>query len=65
MAIYVDTELYNRAAKAIAALEPCPFAGVVTVDQIKIVLGEVADIWPAAIADDDDETPTLTNTKKT
>jgi hypothetical protein len=49
MTIYVETEVYNRIAKALAAIEPCPFAGRVTPDQIKIVLGEVADVWPMAI----------------
>ena len=34
------------------ALDPCPFAGKVTADQVKIVLGNVANIWPASIAMD-------------
>jgi len=40
MAIYFENESFNGAARAIAALKPCPFAGVVTVDQVKIALGE-------------------------
>jgi hypothetical protein len=46
--IYVSTENYRRAAEAIAALEPCPFQGRITADQVKIALGEVGNIWPAS-----------------
>jgi hypothetical protein len=52
MAIIVETESYNRAAEALAALKACPFAGIVTTDQVKLALGELLDIWPASIADD-------------
>jgi hypothetical protein len=52
MAVYVQNEAYNRAAEAIAAIEPCPFAGKVTAEQVKIALGELLDIWPASIAVD-------------
>jgi hypothetical protein len=47
--IYVATARENRIAEAIAALTPCPFHGYITADQVKIVLGEVGDIWPASI----------------
>jgi predicted amidohydrolase len=50
MARYIKTKLFNRAAAKIAALKPCPFAGVVTVDQVKLALGECLDIWPESIA---------------
>ncbi len=50
MAFYVENETYNRLALAIAALEPCPFAGKVTDDQVKVTLSEHLDIWPASIA---------------
>lgn len=50
MATYLKTETLNRAAEIIAALEPCPFAGVVTADQVKIALGEHLDVWPESIA---------------
>jgi hypothetical protein len=50
MAIYVENELFDRVAEAIVALEPCPFAGKVTVDQIKLALADAADIWPVSIA---------------
>lgn len=49
MAIYVENGLLDGVAEAIASLEPCPFAGKVTADQIKIVLGEVGDVWPGSI----------------
>lgn len=52
MAIYVENELFDHVAKVIAALEPCPFAGKVTADQIKIALADATDIWPASIAAD-------------
>jgi hypothetical protein len=50
MPIYIEIGVYNRAAETLAALEPCPFAGKVTADQVKIALGELLDIWPASIA---------------
>ena len=40
----VKTEKFNAAAEKIAALEPCPFAGRVTADQVKLVIGEVLDV---------------------
>jgi hypothetical protein len=49
---YVPTENFRRAAEAIAVLEPCPFHGRITTDQVKIVLGEVGNIWPRSIVDD-------------
>lgn len=53
MAIYFRTEKLNRAAETIAALQPCPFAGVVTADQVKIALGELLDVWPKSIREND------------
>lgn len=50
--IYIATARENRIAEAIAALEPCAIHGRITVDQVKIVLGEVGDIWPASIKRD-------------
>jgi hypothetical protein len=47
---YIDSVVYDRVVKALVELEPCPFAGVVTVDQVKIALGEWLNIWPASIA---------------
>jgi hypothetical protein len=40
MATFIANGLLDRAAAKIAALEPCPFAGVVTADQVKLALGE-------------------------
>lgn len=54
-AIYIETARYQRAVAAIAALEPCPFEGVVTADQIKEALGEIGDIWPESIRGDETE----------
>jgi hypothetical protein len=53
MAVYIENELFDRIASTIVALEPCEFVGRVTVDQIKIVLGEVGDIWPESIRSSD------------
>ena len=50
MAIFAENALLDKACRAIAALEPCPFAGKVTADQVKIALGELLDIWPESIA---------------
>jgi pyrimidine deaminase RibD-like protein len=47
--IYIATSREDRIATAIAALEPCSFHGRITPDQIKIVLGEVGNIWPESI----------------
>ena len=52
--IYIATARENHIAEAIAALEPCPFHGRITTDQVKIVLGEVGNIWPASIRCDAD-----------
>ena len=56
MAVFVDTQSLCRAANIIAALEPCPLAGKVTADQVKIALGEHLDIWPLSILPVDRET---------
>lgn len=55
MANYFKTKSYNSAMEVVASLKPCTFAGKVTADQVKIALGEHLDIWPASIADDDEE----------
>jgi hypothetical protein len=52
--IYIATARENRIAKAISALMPCPFHGRITADQVKIVLGEVGNIWPQSIRLDAD-----------
>lgn len=51
MAIFIETGSLDLGARMIAAaLKPCPFAGVVTADQVKLALGEYLDIWPDSIA---------------
>ncbi len=52
MSVYFETAALNRFAETVAALKPCPYAGVVTAEQVKIALGEELDAWPASIADD-------------
>ena len=53
MSIYCETALLNRFAETVAALKPCPYDGVVTAEQVKVALGQLLDIWPASIADDE------------
>lgn len=53
--IYLDAKRYEALVAAIigAAQEPNPVKGAaLDPDQIKIALGEVADIWPESIAGD-------------
>ena len=50
--IYIASARENRIAEAITALTPCPFHGYITVDQVKIVLGDTGDIWPESIRGD-------------
>ena len=50
MATFKKSRLLNDFCQAIIDLQPCPVAGVVTVDQVKIALGEMLDIWPDSIA---------------
>lgn len=51
MPVYFDTAELEALAEKIARLEPCPVAGRVTADQVKIALGEGLDVWPARIAE--------------
>jgi hypothetical protein len=50
MAYFFKKNLYDGAMQAVANIEACPHAGVVTADQVKLVLGEWLDIWPDSIA---------------
>jgi hypothetical protein len=45
----MKSDVLRAAAEAIANLYPCPFAGRVTAEQIKIELGERLGIWPWSI----------------
>jgi|GEM_PF-6028940 len=47
--IYVEDQRLIRLADKIADLEPCPFAGRVTRDQVLMALGEFGDFWPESI----------------
>lgn len=48
---FINTARLERIAEAIAALEPCPFRGVVTADQIKMTMAEF-DLLPEIIRAD-------------
>lgn len=48
----VGTEILNATVRTLAALKPCPCAGRVTEDQIKLALCDGLHIWPASIADE-------------
>lgn len=52
MEIYLENNRLNQLAEAIAAIAPCPFTGKVTADQVKLVLGEKGNVWPASILPD-------------
>jgi hypothetical protein len=47
--IYMNDETYDGLVEAILNAAPCAWSGKVEKDQIKLVLGEVGDVWPAAI----------------
>ena len=47
--IYLPDQAFHTLAEKIANLEPCPFAGRLTADQVKIVLSESDEIWPEGI----------------
>ena len=51
-AIYVENALFDHVANVITTLEPCPFAGRVIKDQIKMALADAADVWPVSILPD-------------
>lgn len=46
---YPDDATCARFVDAILNVEPCAWSGKVEKDQIKLVLGEVGEIWPSAI----------------
>lgn len=50
--IYLDDERYATLVAALLNVQPCPFEGVVTADQIKMALGMGGDIWPMEIRGD-------------
>ena len=50
--IYLHHDQYSRLVERLANLEPCPFAGKITPDQIKVALGEAGNIWPKEIYGD-------------
>ena len=50
---------YDRLVHALVTMKECPFAGKVTADLVKMVLGEYADIWPPSIYDDVPAQPLL------
>ena len=67
---YLSTDEYNQLvaallfARPLLAVEPSPFTGAVTADEIKIALGEKANVWPEKIRtmsaeDHDDDMPEI------
>ena len=46
---YTEAALFDRIAAAAALAEPCRVTGAIGPDEIKIALGQHADIWPASI----------------
>ena len=47
---FMEDHRLLTASKAIADLEPCPYAGRLTAEQVLIALCETADVWPLSIA---------------
>lgn len=50
--VYLNTERFNSLAEKLAAIKPCMLAHGVTIDQIKLALGEHGDVWPECIRAD-------------
>jgi hypothetical protein len=48
----LDRYEYDRLVHALVTMKECSFAGKVTADLVKMVLGEYADIWPPSRGDD-------------
>ena len=51
-ALYIAPDRLNQIAHAIARAEPCGVTGEIGPDEIKIALGQHADIWPASLLND-------------
>lgn len=52
--IYLDDGTYNRLVTALVLAVQTP-AGEPDESAVKLALGEIGDIWPAFIREDDDE----------
>lgn len=51
-ALYIAPDRLNQIAHAIARAEPCAVTGEIGPCEIKMALGEFADIWPASLLND-------------
>ncbi|MDF1598246.1 hypothetical protein PZ895_00450 [Mesorhizobium sp. YIM 152430] len=45
----VDPELRGDLIEALIAIEPSPFSGEIDLSDVRLVLGEVGDVWPDTI----------------
>jgi hypothetical protein len=52
MSTYKPDNQYSRLVRALVNPEPCPVTGMVTDNEIKVILGEIGDIWPESIQAD-------------
>jgi hypothetical protein len=52
MSTYKSDSRYSRLVRALVNPEPCPVTGMVTDNEIKVILGEIGDIWPESIQAD-------------
>jgi hypothetical protein len=50
--IFLDDERCSRLVAALTKVQPCPVTGEVTDNEIKVILGEIGDIWPESILAD-------------
>lgn len=51
-----DTIVVRKFANAVTCLEPCMMTGKIDPDQVKILMGEILDLWPMSIFAGSDET---------
>lgn len=50
----VDPELRGDLIEALIAIEPSPFSGEIDLSDVRLVLGEVGDVWPDAVRETPD-----------
>jgi hypothetical protein len=49
---FIPTELFERIAEAATRATPCAMNGKITANEIKIAIGEFANVWPESIRAD-------------
>ncbi|SEP73369.1 hypothetical protein SAMN05428969_0666 [Devosia sp. YR412] len=49
---YLPNTTYNDLAEALRMLRPDPTTGQIERHQIAVILGEIANVWPASVLDE-------------